>query len=52
MKRTRAQRARAIVAKRPTITVVATHVPDVVAREQLLDLLVELLDERARSGQG
>lgn len=48
MKRTRAQRARAIVAKRPSITIVATHEPDPAARDELLDLFVELLDERAR----
>lgn len=47
----RKERVRRMVAKRPPgITVEVTHAPCPEARERLLDVLLELLDEHRRSG--
>jgi hypothetical protein len=47
----RRDRVRRLAAKRPPFTVDVTHAPSPSARERLVDLLVELLDERIRSGR-
>lgn len=46
-RRARVQRS---ISKRPAITIDVTHRPDPATRDRLIDLLVELLDERAKSG--
>lgn len=46
----RRARARRLAQKRPPITIDVTHAPCAMAKDRLLDLLVELLDERRRSG--
>lgn len=52
LKRTRAERAASLAVKRPAIAIVATHEPCPIARENLIDLLVELLDARRHSKRG
>lgn len=48
----RLARAQRLAAKRPASTprIVVTHEPSPIAKDRLAELLLELLDERARSG--
>lgn len=51
-RRTRAQRVASLAAKRPPITVELERVPRPGLRDQLVDLLIELLDEHGRGHSG
>jgi hypothetical protein len=42
-------RVQRLVAKRPPITIEVTHAPSSGARDRLVELLVELLDEQRRA---
>ncbi len=46
----RRARVRRVAAKRPAVTIEVTYRPCPAARERLVDLLVELLDQHQRSG--
>lgn len=48
MKRTRAQRVAAVASKRPPLALEVERVPRPGLRDQLVDLLIELLDEHGR----